>query len=190
MDYDAWHRYKKKKRTRYLTKSELPIFWDTLEKTEKSSLQKWGKRDVMCQIAKLVLLTGCRRNEILHLKWSQIYLAEGYLQLWKTKNKKDRTIPLTFAHQEIFKKIPRFTNSPYVFPSLNNQEKPLNHNTFYSFWANFIKETKLNENSDIEPLVIHSLRHTYITLAHRARISPWIIQTLVGHTSSNSVTGD
>jgi integrase len=51
-----------------------------------------------------------------------------------------------------------------------------------------MKQGKFNE-MDIERLTIHSLRHTFITVANRTGISPWTIATLVGHTLGNSITG-
>jgi len=190
LEYNEWHRYKGKKRERYITPGELTILWETLAEVERKSQDQYGMGVSMSQILKLLLLTGCRRGEILNLKWSDVYLLEGYIQLWKTKTKKGRIIPIIAPIQDIIEKIPKFLNMPFVFPGLRDPQKPLSINTFYSFWSTVVKKAKFNENADIEPVVIHSLRHTYITVAHRAGISPWIIQALVGHITSNSITGN
>lgn len=190
LDYEEWHKYKRRKRKRYLTPADLNVFWQVLEKTEANSAKKWGMGSTMCQIIKLLLLTGCRRGEILNLKWSDVHLDEGYFQLWLTKTGENRSIPLLKIHQEIFNNIPRILNSLYVFPSLNNPTNPLSSTTLFCFWDNLIKETKLNLNPDIENIVIHSLRHTYITIGRRSKVDPWVLQALVGHSTSKSITGD
>ena len=190
LDYSEWHRYKGNKRERYLTPGELTNFWKTLAEVEEKAQDQYGMGVSMSQILKLLLLTGCRRGEILNLKWSDVYVNEGYIQLWKTKTKKGRIVPIVQPILEIIEKLPRLVSSPFVFPALRNNQKSLNINTFYTFWVKVTGKAKFNENNEIEPIVIHSLRHTYITVAHRSGVSPWIIQALVGHINKSSITGD
>lgn len=61
------------------------------------------------------VLTGCRRNEIAALKWSEIDFEHGCLQLAQTKTGKS-TRPLGVAAIAVLQKITREDDSEYVFP--------------------------------------------------------------------------
>lgn len=50
-----------------------------------------------------------------------------------------------------------------------------------------MKEGRFNKNG-IERLRIHSLRHTFVTIANRIKIASWTIKALVGHPNGSCVT--
>lgn len=43
----------------------------------------------------LALSTGCRKNEVLHLRWTDVHLDRGQITLMDTKNSEARAVPLT-----------------------------------------------------------------------------------------------
>ena len=64
---------------------------------------------------RLLALTGCRKNEILSLRWNEVDLERGHLRLADTKT--GRSVrPLGAAAAEVLAALPRHADSAYVFP--------------------------------------------------------------------------
>jgi integrase len=83
------------KRDRYLDDREIKIVW-------KASTDAGGPPGAL---VKLLLLTGCRRTEITHLKWSEVTDTEivlpGRAIDRKTKNRKTHRIPITLMIRRV-----------------------------------------------------------------------------------------
>ena len=63
----------------------------------------------------LLILTGARRSEIDHLRWSEIDGDTIRLKGERTKNGEPHTIPLSKPALEILAKLPRIAGSDLVF---------------------------------------------------------------------------
>jgi integrase len=61
--------------------------------------------------------TGCRREEALSLKWSQVDIKNQAVHLYRTKNGKSRSVPLTVEAVDAIKAMPRVSKTEYVFYS-------------------------------------------------------------------------
>jgi len=179
---DKWLMFRSEKKERYFTPAELKKLNDIVDNyAAKNPPQQQSA------IIKILMYTGCRVSEILELKWSDVHLEDGYIQLWRTKTKKGRTVPLTPDLLDLFHRIPKRAGMQYVFPSLRNQGVAYSYNTLLDFWKFFMEEGKFNAD-DIEKLTIHSLRHTFVTVGNRIKVSPFTLQALVGHSTGRSVT--
>ena len=66
-------------------------------------------------VAELLILTGARRSEIAHLRWSEIEGDTIRLSGERTKNGDPHTIPLSKPALEILAKLPRIAGSDLVF---------------------------------------------------------------------------
>jgi integrase len=187
LDGESWVRYKRPVKERYLTSGELSAFAGLMAERKSRSVA-YGKLPQQMIAMELLLYTGCRCSEILELKWSDIFFKEGYLQLWKTKTRKGRLIPLSDKIRSLLEEARQFESGAYVFTSVTDPDKPISYNTFQTVWYNLIKEGKFNQEG-VERLRIHSLRHTFITVANRSGISPWTLKALVGHSNGSCVTG-
>lgn len=159
-------------RERYLSKDELPRFLNALDELEDRPSKS---------IIKLLLFTGCRKGEILSLKWSQVKLDEGRLFLPMTKNGKSRSILLNSKSREVLVLLTdhrAFQDQEdcceYVFPSragtrkghINDLRKPFE---------------KVCEAADVEGLRVHDLRHSFATIAVQGGASLYDVQKLLGH---------
>lgn len=91
------------------------------------------------------LLTGCRRTEVATIRWEQINREEQFLHLPTTKNGREHYLPLSAQHFEIIDRLPR--QSDYVFPDRTTRG-PVAHPVH-----------------DEVPGTLHSLRHTFATVA-------------------------
>ena len=61
------------------------------------------------------MLTGCRRNEIVTLKWEHLDLEHHELRLRDAKTGA-RAVPLSPAAKQVLTALPRRPDNPWVFP--------------------------------------------------------------------------
>jgi integrase len=85
-------------RDRVLSDRELVALWRATD----------GDQDYD-RVVRLLLLTGCRRNEITHMKWGEIDLESGFFQLPKERSKNHGThvVPLVDEAKAILRVQPR-----------------------------------------------------------------------------------
>jgi integrase len=72
-------------------------------------------------IITVALHTGMRLGEILDLKHPDIDYATGVLAVRSSKNGESRHIPMDSTVTALFKRIPKQSNSDYVFPSRSGE---------------------------------------------------------------------
>src|SRR5262249_29517735 len=92
-------------RVRVLDQDEIRAFWAACGKLNAP----FGA------ILKLLLLTGCRLNEIASLRWDELAEDEIRLPGTRTKNHKPHTVPLGALAREVITSVQRFPGSPFVF---------------------------------------------------------------------------
>ena len=80
---------------------------------------------VATKALKLLLYTGCRREEVLQAKWEDLSLETGTWFLPKGKTG-SRYVQVNSAAKALLESIVR-TDSPYVFPGRDSPDKPLNN---------------------------------------------------------------
>ena len=135
--------------TRFLSSEEIDRLHDTLDRLV-GRRPSWRRQ---ADIVRLLLLTGCRRGEIVELKWSEV--DGDVLRLAKTKTG-SRTVWLNEPAQAILAAQPR-TVSPYVFPTPTDPARPRSRNL--SLWRRARKDAR------IEDVRLHDLRHTVASQA-------------------------
>ncbi len=156
-------RYRRRHRERFLSHDEIRRLGRVLnDKREKSSL--------LAAIVRLLLLTGCRKSEVLGLRWSDYREGKLYLRDSKTG---PRTVWLSSAARRILDGLPR--RGRWMFPSPRGG-RHLSAGGLHRFWLNVRSE------AGIADVRCHDLRHTYasIALAHGETIPT--IGKLLGHT--------
>jgi integrase len=124
---------------------------------------------------RLIALTGCRRSEILNLKWPEVDLANFCLRLGDTKTGAS-VRPLPLAAQAILKRIER--QSDYVLPGVTRADK--------SYASVFPKAWKRIVGVAYTP---HGLRHAYASAAHDLALSELTIKALLGHARLGVTSG-
>jgi integrase len=91
-----------------LTAAEIKAVWDATPRDDGS----WhSDHDV---IVRLLLLTGCRANEIAALRWDEVKEDRIVLPKERTKNKRQHAIPLTATMRALLAARVR-RSGPYVF---------------------------------------------------------------------------
>ena len=120
---------------------------------------------------RLLLLTGCRKNEILRLKWSRVDFVAGELKLEKTKTGR-RTVVLSPEAIEVLKGIPRIKGNPYVIPGQVEGKHLFN---LTAPWKAVCRMAEL------EDMRIHDIRHSFASRALALGESLPAIGKLLGH---------
>ena len=123
---------------------------------------------------RLLLFTGCRLREILHLKWENVDFERGLLFLADSKTGK-KTVILNAPALEVLAGLDRF--GPYVVPG-DDPEKP--RADLKRPWAGITKRAGL------ERVRLHDLRHTHASFGAGAGLGLPIIGKLLGHTQAST----
>ena len=154
-------RYRRRARERFLSPDEIRRVVEVLNRYVET-------RPFQVAVIRLLLLTGCRKGELLTLKWQDY--REGKLFLRDSKNG-PRTVWLSSAAREVLDRLPR--NSAWVFPSSWGNLDHLSDIT--GFWRDVRTEAGLR---DVRP---HDLRHTYASIALMHGETVLTIGRLLGH---------
>ena len=121
---------------------------------------------------RLLLLTGCRKGEILNLRWSEVDLEANELRLPDTKTG-PRTISLSPEAVNVLSAIPRVDGNPFVIPGRIKGKAMRNLNDPWEIVC---------ERAGLEDLRIHDARHSYASRALALGESLPMIGRLLGHT--------
>jgi integrase len=145
----------------------------SLSDTEAATIWLAAPDNDYGRIVRLILLTGCRRDEIGSLKWSDIDTKERTITLpaERTKNKTAHTVPLSDTALAILKDIPRRANRDFVFGIGQGG---------YSGWskskADLDAVVKLKED-----WTLHDLRRTVRTGLGKLGIAPHVAEAALNH---------
>ena len=155
-------RYRRRGRERFLTAGEIRRLSRVLDRHHES-------HPLEASILRLLLLTGCRKSEILTLRWSEY--REGRLNLSDSKTG-PRTVWLSSPARRILDGLPR--QGPWIFPSPRGNGHR-SRTILERCWRTIRAE------AGIEDVRCHDLRHTYasVALAHGETILT--IGRLLGH---------
>ncbi|HQS94675.1 MAG TPA: tyrosine-type recombinase/integrase [Alphaproteobacteria bacterium] len=159
-------KYSENKRERFLNQDEIARLMQALEKEKGICQNPWTIHAI-----RLLLLTGCRLNEILTLTWNEVDFDNQCLRLQDSKTGK-KLVYLSSPALEVFRMIPRITDNPHVIcgdkegSHLINLQKP---------WQ------RVRARAGLEDVRLHDLRHTFASIAASNGLSLPIIGALLGH---------
>jgi integrase len=158
-------------RERFLTLEEISRLGAALD-----ALEGEGKNPKALAIARLWVLTGCRRDEIAGLRWSEVDFDNGLLVLAESKTGKSIR-PLGAAAIAVLRGISRDPDSDYVFPA----ERGDGHfQGIKSLWPTIIKKAEL---PGVTP---HTLRHTMGSTAVSTGEALALTGAILGHANPRS----
>ena len=153
------------KMTRFLSTEEIERLHRALDRL----VGERPSRKPQADIIRLLLLTGCRRGEIVKLKWSEV--DGDVLRLAKTKTG-PRTVWMSEAAQAIIARQSR-TRSAYVFPSRRDPARPCCDEL--RVW------NRARREAQIEDVRLHDLRHTVASQAVARGIPLPAVARMLGH---------
>ena len=153
------------KLTRFLSAEEIERLHRVLDRL----VGERPSRRPQAEVIRLLLLTGCRKGEILKLRWSEVDGDRLNLAVTKTG---PRRVWLSQSAQAILARQPRAA-SPYVFPSPRRPDKPLS-DTMH-LWRRARKEAGLDD------VRLHDLRHTVASQAVARGVPLSTVARMLGH---------
>jgi integrase len=185
--------FKEPRRERFLTHQELDrlgrgireaetqgIPWDVDERKPKANhLPKAKNRftkisPFAAAAIRLLLFTGCRLREVLHLKWEQVDLERGLLFLADSKTGR-KTVILNAPALAVLSGLDRIGS--YVVPG-DGPEKP--RADLKRPWQ------AVARRAGLEGVRLHDLRHTYASFGAGGGLGLPIIGKLLGHTQAST----
>ena len=155
-------RYRRQGRQRFLSSAELCRLGKVLDHHEARYSQ-------IVAIIRLLLLTGCRKHEIVSLKWR--YYRDDKIFLPDSKSG-PRTVWLSSAARAILDGLPR--EASWIFPS-SQTDRFLTASRVDQFWY------RVRAEADLRDVRIHDLRHTYASIALAQGETVLTIGRLLGH---------
>ena len=159
-------KYGETKRDRFLSPEEVVRLMASLEEEAKTCQNIWTIYAI-----RLLLLTGCRLNEILTLTWAEVDLPNQCLRLKDSKTGK-KLVYLSSAAVSTFESLPQTPGNVHVIcgdkegAHLVNLQKP---------WR------RIRERAGLSDVRLHDLRHTFASIAASRGLSLPMIGALLGH---------
>ena len=158
-------------RERFLTLDEVTRLGAALDELEREGVNRKATN-----IARLWVLTGCRRDEIAGLKWSEVDAENGLLEL--ADGKTGRSIrPLGAAALALLKSIHKQEGSAFVFPGERGDG---HYQGTKSVWSKAIAKAEL---PGVSP---HTLRHTMGSTAISTGEAMALTGAILGHSNPRS----
>ena len=161
-------KYRARRYERFLSEEEFRRLGRVLDAAEAGA---GGASPAAIAAVRLLVLTGCRRSEILGLRWEHVDLGAGELRLRDSKTGA-RLVPLSPAAAEAIASLPRAAGNPWVIPG-RNPGAPLK-NLQYPWEI-------LRARAGLEDVRIHDLRHSFASRALAIGESLPMIGELLGH---------
>jgi integrase len=168
-------KYKESHRERFLSTDELNRLGAALDENE-------GEHPSGIAIIRLLLLTGCRRTEILSLQWSFVDFEHGCLRLPDSKTGA-KAVHLGPPALDLLAGLPRFS-SPYVFPAARgantspDRARRVGAGHFVGIeriWQ------RVRARAGIEDVRLHDLRHTFASWSVMGGATLHMTGALLGH---------
>ena len=160
-------KYPERRRERFLTDKEFTRLGQTLDEVGT----RGGATAPAVAAIRLLMLTGCRKNEILKLRWEDVALDESELKLPDAKTGA-RVVPLSPQAVKLLAELPRTEGNPWVI----HGKRPGTHMTeLDDAWQTVRARAGL---SDVR---LHDLRHSFASRALALGESLPMIGKLLGH---------
>jgi integrase len=186
-------KYKEHRRERFLTVAELERLGGAIRESETKGgpwtvdeakatarhLPRQNKRftkisPFAAAAIRLLLFTGCRLREVLHLKWEHVDLERGLLFLPESKTGR-KTVILNAPALAVLSRLKRL--GPYVIPG-DDPEKP--RADLKRPWL------AVSKRAGLDGVRLHDLRHTYASFGAGRGLGLPIIGKLLGHTQAST----
>ena len=160
-------KYRTRRRERFLTDAEFQRLGRVLDEMEAE-----GRLSPYAGAAlRLLMLTGCRRNEILTLRWEDVHLQTQELHLSDSKTG-PRTVSLSPEAAAVLASLPRLPGNPWVIPGAKPGARL---SSLFEPWR------RVRARAGLDDVRIHDLRHSYASRALALGESLPVIAKLLGH---------
>ena len=165
-------KYPEEKRERFLSAAELRRIGEVLREMETEGIELTSA----ILAARLLILTGCRLNEIMTLQWDHVDLEGRALRLPDSKTGA-KIVHLGQPVVELLRDAPRIKANPWVIPGTLPGKRL---SDLQPFWQ------RVRARAGVKDVRIHDLRHTFASTAVAAGQGLPMIGKLLGHTQAQT----
>lgn len=190
-------KYRPQPRERFLAPKELARLGEVLAKAEaefregearakQGKPRKSGRKgendppsgENPCAIAaiRLLMLTGCRKSEILLLRWEWVDFERALLRLPDSKTGA-KAVPLGAPALELLTTVTRIEGNPHVFPSTVGEGHLVG---IQKVWS------RIRNRAELPDVRLHDLRHSFASVGAAGGDSLYIVGKLLGHTQART----
>lgn len=188
-------RYRLPPRERFLSAKELATLGEILAKAEadfhaanaraqRGERRKSGRKGKSDPVSgenpyaiaalRLLMLTGCRKSEVLSLRWEWVDFERAILRLPDSKTGA-KVVPLGAPALELLNGLERVENNPHVFPSATGEGHFVG---LPKVWR------KVRDTAGLSDVRLHDLRHSFASVGAAGGDSLYVIGKLLGHADS------
>jgi integrase len=167
-------KYKENKKQRFLSRSELLKLEESLAQQEREQKRSYYTVNAL----RLALYIGCRKSNILKLKWENVHLKEHYVFLPDTKVG-EGACPLNKKAYDLLVSIKRQEGNPYVFPGRVPGKRLKEIKTA---WRQILKR------AGIKDFRFHDLRHSFASFYLSQGVDLYTVSKLLGHKNIQTTT--
>ena len=160
-----------RKRVRFLTDTEYTRLGRVMDEVVEIGLAS----PMAVTALRLLMVTGCRKNEVLTLRWEDVDLQAGEMQLTDSKTG-PRVVPLAPTAVRLLEVLPRRQDSPWVFPGKGRDGR------FSGGGLDHVWRT-VRTRADLDDVRIHDLRHSFASRALALGETLPVIGRLLGHSN-------
>jgi integrase len=161
----AIKRYREESRRRYLSPDELRRLGRVLEESEETGTET--PEAVAC--VRLLLLTGCRKSEVLGARWQDVDVERGILRLHDAKAG-PRDVMLNPAALAVLDALPH--SSEWILPGRDGRAALVN---IGKSWR------RIRTRAELADVRLHDLRHTHASVGVSAGATLHVLGGLLGH---------
>lgn len=162
-------RFKEQSRERFLTVAEMELVGKALDEAEELGTEP---AEALAAI-RLLALTGCRKSEILTLRWSYVDFERRLLFLPDSKSGK-KMVPLGAEAIAVLKSLKRIPDNPYLLPGRHGKGHLIG---LYHVWH------RLRTSLGLKDVRLHDLRHSFASVAVSGGMGLPILGKLLGHSN-------
>ncbi len=152
---------------RFLTPAETQRLKEAVEESPNFMLR---------YIVALLLLTGCRKRELLDARWDEISFQRKQWRIPRGKTGM-RHVPLSDDALAVLRSIPRFDDCPYIVP---NPETLKPFTSVFNSWDNARKRAGLPD------VRMHDLRHSAASNLVNSGQSLYVVAKVLGHSQTKT----
>ena len=164
-------RFADRKVERFLSLTELARLGETLTAAEREGINPYAVAAI-----RTLMFTGCRKAEILTLRWGDIDWEHNCLRLPDSKTGA-KTVALGAPAIELLHGLPRVEGNPYVFPGTKDRAHLVG---LQKIWH------RLRNRAELPDVRLHDLRHSFASVGAAGGDSLLIIGKLLGHRNAAS----
>jgi len=165
-------KFPEKSKERFLSPRELARLGIALARAERNNTESIF---ALASI-RLLIFTGCRRNEILELQWKDVKIERAMFLLTETKTGA-RPVYLSAPALSVLAGLPKVSKNPFVIVGDKEGQRLVN---LRKPWLRICKVARLRG------VRIHDLRHSFASVGVNGGASLPIIGKLLGHAKSST----